>query len=104
MCVQFFARRLFYTTGPANMIGHDGVVSVNEDFPIGTILCYDKDDNLYVYHAMVDHPKSASCWPVPTTKGVPLYRDYWKHIDCGPETPYGASIRNAQSVNIIECR
>jgi len=95
MCIQFNAVKIIVTTGPANMVGHDGVMSVNEDCPVGTVLCYDKDDNLY-YLAVDD---LGGLWresKLPTQrKRIRLYRDYWRHIQSGPNTPYGASFRNA---------
>lgn len=105
MCVKFRAHRLFYVVAPVVMIGHDGVASVNEDFPVGTVLCYDKNDNLYCYigPGQSDAPKTADCWPVAERQGIELYRDYWRHIASGSGTPYGDSIRNAQVANIVEC-
>ncbi len=103
MSVQFYARRIFQTTAPANMIGHDGVMSINEDCPVGTTLCYDKDDNLYRFALADRATTSAACWPNPTRKGIPLYRDNWRHVAPGANTPYGASFRNARSVTIVEC-
>jgi hypothetical protein len=101
MCVQFYATKLVVTTGAAQGKGHDGELYVNPDCAIGTILAYDSDDHLYVYvgatgrGAIVDEQTKPSAWPRATHKGVQLYRDYWKHVASGANTPYGAAMRNA---------
>lgn len=101
MSIQFKVARIAVTTGPAHMVLHSGEKTINPDFPVGTVLAYDKKDNLYY----CVEESVASIWREDlggrdTGKQITLYRDYWNYICVGADTPYGASIRNAEQTVI----
>lgn len=98
MSVYLFALKIVITTDVpyAPMTTHEGLIVPNIDCPEGTVLAYDADDNVYHYvgtkHA---HQSKSSAWPRVQKGHIQLYRDYWRHISSGADTPYGASFRNA---------
>ena len=97
MCVQFKTVKLVVTTEPARMLNHDGSIVTNEDCPVGTVLAYDKNGNLFYCadEAIAEFFRErASLGPVICSRSE-HYRDYWRHISSGPDTPYGSSFRNA---------
>jgi len=106
MSVHLFAVKLVVTTDApfAMMLQHDGSIVPNTSCPAGTVLAYDADDNLYVYVLGIDYlvpgspdPETSSAeWPRVKNGTIRLYRDNWRHVSAGPDTPYGASFRNAK--------
>lgn len=90
MCVQFFASAIYVTTGVAGCTDHEGQRYVNEDFPSGSLYCEDADGNLYRYIGSrpTDIALHADSWPERERDGIPLYRDYWRHIASSKDAPY----------------
>lgn len=98
MCIRFQVSKIVVTTAPANMVMHDGETTVNPDCPVGTVLAYDLEDNVYTatYDVIAGHFVDASKRrPAKRKREIELFRDYWRVIQSGPDTPYGASFRNA---------
>jgi len=87
MCVQFHAKAIYRTDSHHQVVGHDGKPYRNPDFPTGTIYCEDIDGYLYV-HVDTNTDRSEDSWPAREERGVPLYRDYWRHIAPNRATPY----------------
>jgi hypothetical protein len=79
------------------MTKHDGEVVPNADCPVGTVLAYDATGELFYYvGSMNRHERTLKGhWPRVKDGVIQLYRDYWRHIASGADTPYGASFRNA---------
>lgn len=95
--IHLIATKIVITTHKAWLI-LDGTVSENTDFPIGTVLAYDADDNLFVYkhtNWSAEELGKKSMWPRAEKGEIKLFRDYWTYIQAGADTPYGASARNA---------
>lgn len=95
MCIQLHAVKLIVVTRQPIIVHHNGARQPHYDCPVGTVLAYDADDNLYVLRNAVDNTRS-SHWPTVKNGYISLYRDHWKHIASGVGTPYGDAFRGAK--------
>lgn len=99
MSIHLRAVRLIVTTGLATAMNHGGQPFINEDCPIGTFLAYDEEDNPYIFkHIDMLFTGSVDEWPEVEGDHIPLFRDYWKYVASGPNTPYGEAMRMAPHV------
>lgn len=107
MSVHLNAVKLVVTTAPAPMTKHDGAIVINHDCPVGTVLAYDREGNLYrcidpsVAEFFVNKSKTQ---PTQHPTRSRHFRDYWRMIQSGGDTPYGASFRNAPCKVVEEVR
>jgi hypothetical protein len=96
MCVRFFAWHIEVLTEQAAGTDHNGEPYVNPDYPAGTVIATDKSGNKYRYVGFGASPElDSECWPNATKRGIPLYRDYWRHEGHYPGAPYFDAIQAA---------
>jgi hypothetical protein len=95
--VHLYARAIYVTTGPAIAPNHDGMPFVNPDVPVGSVLAYDDEGNLFQRRSEYDYmPSFRAAWPRPDNRGrVRSHRDYWLHVQPSPDSPYRRSIEAA---------
>lgn len=87
-------KAIYITTGAATSVSHDGHPYTNEDFSKGSIIALGKDDEWYYFNPPFDiEPfKDKSNWRKGCNKH---FRDYWRILQSGANTPYGSAVINA---------
>lgn len=110
MSRQFIATRIFYTISQATSVDHDGEPYINDEFPVGTLLCVDALGDVFAGTApWMKEPEAheRSAWHV-KPNGAVLFRDYWRFVATAHDwakpdnklSPYVRAVRNATTKDI----
>lgn len=70
--------------------------------PRGTLVGRDRRGEWFRYAGVpFDGDIEASCWPRKGKAGIPLYRDFWRHVSQSPNSPFGEALRSCSKLLVV---